>query len=766
MSIEHSKRLSVISNDAPCLTSELIYINNLINAAKDRKSEDFRELLRYYGDLLGQQRYVFEERLCPQNLLNLHNHNPQYRTGPKKDVMERKLDAILVQSREMHQCTIPKFFVLLPKTFDIFDPKSLSIEQPYDFLERYGSYVLGMLNVLSHCLRKGTVSHGTSHDAMSGVESIANATFENVVSGSISFLRQTLAGSGITQPSPTTSPEGPQQQDSLLPGVAALEGADLRRLTTFLRYNDGDRILGNLYRITTGEGYVKWMCREHYEQSLHDTTISPFLGILQEINGSYDPHLRKVTISLTSSAYSKRFFETFASQATDVDELDVVFDGWTFWSWDLEILVRSVCQSNVKSLKLDLKDSVNDAITEFGARITPGSKYQPLFDLLWNRNLQSLSLSGAGAFGLRTSDFEMGPHFSYLQSFHFLHAIKTSDQLRLMKLLTYCRNLTDLRLGDYLNPSGIRQQTVSVIAAMEHLRTLHLYRVEGKSEQSVSGLLYAFANKVTPLKELVCYVGRVNEWELGEVIKSLSRTIEILVVEQVSPPNLDLVPSMKYLAGTFKCLNLVHLGLTSHSKTLLEHVNFPTLRSISLLDFDAAGMKPLKDYVQNCNNHTHLEVVSLQGCKYANPWKFAPLLKNLTLRRLQLSGLSSPELKGMVGVMNLSRLECLVLVGCHYDWAVEETLAVKRADFRPELILHLSVTSSEVSHKQMEEKGIDKVESREAVDTAVKLAARRVRFYSEAQLVLLGRSLETTYIIIPNFHRYAPSEVVQRGELR
>lgn len=267
------------------------------------------------------------------------------------------------------------------------------------------------------------------------------------------------------------------------------------------------------------------------------------------------------------------------------------------------------------------------------------------------------------------------------------------------------------------------------------------------------------------------------------MIKSLSRTIKVLVVEQVSPPNLDLVPvttdnsptgssganfqrpstsvpqplpfsrlthldlnanlspqSMKYLAGTLKTLNLVHLGLTSHSKPLLEYFNFPTLRSISLLDFDAAGMKPLKDYVQRCNNPTHLEVISLQGCKYANPYKFAPL-KSLTLRRLQLSGLSSPELKGMMGVMNLSRLECLVLVGCHYDWAVEESLAERRADFRPELMLHVSVVSSEVSHQQVEEKGIDKIESREAVDTAVKLAARRVRFYSEAQLVLLGKPL-------------------------
>jgi hypothetical protein len=566
----------------------------------------------------------------------------------------------------------------------------------------------------------------------------------------------------------------------------ALGSADLQRLTTFLRYNNADRTLGNLYRISTNEGGVKWVCYEHYRQSLHNTNMNAFFWSLKEINGAYDPHHRKVTITLTSSADAKIFFETFARQATDVDELDVVFEGWNFWASDLENLVKSVCQTNVKSLKLDLKDSVNDTISEISARFTPGSKYQPLFDLLWNRKLQGFSLIGAGGFGLRTSDFPMGQHFSYLQSFHFLHAIKTSDQLRLMKILTYCRNLTDLRLGDYVNWSKIRQELVSVMAAMEYIRTLHLYSVQGQSGGSVSGLLYAFANKATPLKELVCYVGRVNEWELGEVIRSLSRKIEVLIVEQVQPPFLELVPtatnttptgsstanfqrtftsgplpspfsrlthldlnvhlspqSMGYLEVILKDLNLVHLGLTSPTKSLLNYVNYPTLRSVSLLDFEEADLKPLKDYVQNCNNPTHLEVISLQGAKFSNPWKFAPLLNTLTLKRLQLSGMSSPELKGTISVMNMTRLECLVLVGCHYDWAVEETLAAKRAEFRPELLLHVSIATREgVSHQQaVEEKGIDKVESREACDTAVKLAARRVRFYSAAELVLLGKPL-------------------------
>lgn len=37
----------------------------------------------------------------------------------------------------------------------------------------------------------------------------------------------------------------------------SLEGADLRKLERFLKKKDGSKVLGNLYRITTSEGYVK-----------------------------------------------------------------------------------------------------------------------------------------------------------------------------------------------------------------------------------------------------------------------------------------------------------------------------------------------------------------------------------------------------------------------------------------------------------------------------------------------------------------------------
>ncbi|KAF9117361.1 hypothetical protein BGW39_002257 [Mortierella sp. 14UC] len=839
MSPHFSALFSRASADPVTLKKEIEEVNFRISTATDPKSENYGDLLKYLSNLIHQQNTIMQQNNQYQSQQHQHTHHLQNHALSKLDVMDRKLDAILVQNYELHEYTIPRFFVVLPESFDKWDPRSLmmgkyrlyflcecdvhstechgissssgprspatpsphrrvhlhnhkgySFSRPNEFLERFGPYVLGMLKVLSYCLRAATIAAPATglikeavQDAMQGIEAIAKNTLENIVSGSISFLKQKLDDGGITASSSSSSPDGFDLDDPFQ-SVVGLEGADLRRLRTFLRYNDGDETLGNLYRTTTIEGHVKWVCLRHHRQSYRDATMLPFLKMLRENNGEYDPYLRKVSITLTSSAAAKIFFDTLATRASAVDELDVVLD-WSFWPSDLELLVKAVFQSSIKSLKLDLKDPVDDKVSKLGVRIFSKNKYQPLLDLLCNKRLQGLSISGAGQFGLRTSDFPVIQNFSSLRSFHFLHRFRTAEQQPLMKILTCCPNLADLRLGDYIFWSKIRQELAAVIAAMTQLRTLHLYGVRTESGGSISGILSAFAARGC-LKELVCYVGRVNERELSEAIRNLSRTLEVLVVEQVHTPLLDLVPavstataaggsgdstlfipgllsspssptslsapfsrlthldlnaqltrtSIDFLASALMDLNLVHLGITSHTKDLLNHVNFHTLRSISLLKFEEADLSPLFDFIRSCNDHQcQLETLSLLLCSFASIWPIASLLSTLALKRLQLSLLSRTELKAVLDALNLSRLEVLMLVRCQYDWTTEEILAVKQAKFTRQLMLHLCLSD------EYQVEGIHKVESRARVDTQTRLAARRVRFYSSSNILLMEKPL-------------------------
>ncbi|OAQ36847.1 hypothetical protein K457DRAFT_12503 [Linnemannia elongata AG-77] len=145
--------------------------------------------------------------------------------------------------------------------------------------------------------------------------------------------------------------------------LAALEGADLRRLDTFLRNNDQDKILGNLYRITTEQGYVKWVCFEHYKETYRHAAISSFFQSVETASGTYDPHLGQVTINLKSGTASKGFFRLLATQAPAVQSLDVTLD-WDFGPADL-VTVDMISKSNVKVIKLDFLQVQHTMAPEF-----------------------------------------------------------------------------------------------------------------------------------------------------------------------------------------------------------------------------------------------------------------------------------------------------------------------------------------------------------------------------------------------------------------
>ncbi|KAI8358933.1 hypothetical protein B0O80DRAFT_442584, partial [Mortierella sp. GBAus27b] len=71
----------------------------------------------------------------------------------------------------------------------------------------------------------------------------------------------------------------------------ALEGADLRRLETFLKNKDGNKVLGNLYRTVTSEGHVKWVCIDHYRENYHEKAVKAFRATVESMRGSFDENI-------------------------------------------------------------------------------------------------------------------------------------------------------------------------------------------------------------------------------------------------------------------------------------------------------------------------------------------------------------------------------------------------------------------------------------------------------------------------------------------
>ncbi|KAH7059862.1 hypothetical protein BKA57DRAFT_18974 [Linnemannia elongata] len=340
-----------------------------------------------------------ESKLREEQMLKMHQE-----TIDRLIVNQQRVDAILVQNYELHEYPIPRLFVVLPDSFKDWDPRTFlmkrfrlyflceygdecesgtgqnasssphsiataastrpipvknsihlakhegyELSRPTEFFDQYVPYVLGMLRILQHCLAVAAVAapiaalaNGGLKDIMDGVKSISESTIK-AVDMSINILETKLDDNGASNDLAATVTNG-QEGATMFENLAALEGADLRRLDTFLRNSDRDKILGNLYRITTEQGLVKWVCFEHYQEKYRTAALASFVQSVETAGGAYDPHLGQVTISLKSSTTSRDFFRRLVSQASVVQTLDVTLD-WDFGSADLTTLSLVSCRT-------------------------------------------------------------------------------------------------------------------------------------------------------------------------------------------------------------------------------------------------------------------------------------------------------------------------------------------------------------------------------------------------------------------------------------
>ncbi|KAG0015832.1 hypothetical protein BGZ80_009609, partial [Entomortierella chlamydospora] len=385
------------------------------------------------------------------------------------------------------------------------------LSRPTHFLKRYGPYVLGMLQILRFCLNAAKfvapvvgLAKESLDSVVDDVKSISEQTLD-AVNFSIAILEEELG-----RDSNIEALYSNRDGNDIFKNLAALEGADLRQLETFLRNKDKDKILGNLYRTTTSDGHVKWVCLEHFETSYRDNAARSFISTIETSHGFYDKKLRKITMALSSPITTKDFMKQLITYSFTTDELDLTLD-FGFGSTDLSRIVKKLAQSNVRILKLDLKDT-DSSRADF--KLPGMEKYQPLLELMSNRKLQQLTLTGMDYFGSRTSDLPKNREHSKIRSFHHLNSIRTKDIPRLVNILSCCTNLVDLRLGSH-TLSMYQLELGCAVGALTQLEVLHLIGLDNENEgntktytevngnQYEEGILSKLVGGKVKLRELV-----------------------------------------------------------------------------------------------------------------------------------------------------------------------------------------------------------------------------------------------------------------------
>ncbi|KAG9072886.1 hypothetical protein KI688_000667 [Linnemannia hyalina] len=761
-SVQHQQLLTQI-------TQMMHYQNELL--------EKQNEMLQEQADAKARDEKVLAEFEAAKER-DLETHRLQKQTIDRLIVAQQRVDAILVQNYELHEYPIPRLFVILPDSYESWDPRNFlkerfrlfflcecgedcgsetshgttssqlaitapdtpvspirvrnrihlakhegyELSRPTEFFDRYGSYVLGMLKILKHCLAVATVVapvvalvDGGVKDVMDGVKSISESTME-AVDISINFLEQELDDGGVSDAFAETGSDG-QDADNMFENLAALEGADLRRLDTFLQNNDQDKILGNLYRTTTEEGHVKWVCFEHYQEKYQATALASFVQSVEAANGTYDPHFRRVTISLTSSTVAKDFFMRLARQAPVVDNLDVTL-AWDFGSADLVNLVNMVAKSNVRSITLDLQDdpTSKSALASF----RPGKgRYHSLLSLFSNKNIRRLQLSNLHQLGTRTSNLPSSVVAPWMQSFHFHGQVNDEGRDRLTNILSRCPSLVDLRLTGSLSEGNIMDPSLHLqIFGLKKLQRLHVTGWYQYWPETPGGYIWKDGMS---LQELVCTTGTLERNFVGGSIQRSGKILEVLVLVDRYADNTPIIltpkiigeffdgsyfsrlthlelqaqlanGSLEFLSSTLPRLNLVHFGCDWRTDSLLRHINLASLKSLAVGNI-SNNFWLLRGAIQGLGGECQIESLNVDGFDYFYD-DLAKILDILRLKRLFLSRASASAMVYLFRHANLSSLQIISLYGSEYLPEVENVLAQRRKDeFAESFVVQLDVYS-------------------------------------------------------------------------
>ncbi|KAF8948416.1 hypothetical protein BGZ47_004998 [Haplosporangium gracile] len=354
-------------------------------------------------------------------------------------LVQNRVQAILVQNYELHEYPIPRLFIVLPKDPDRRDPSRLfqnkfrlyflcecgehtrpsqsngnniphhihlarhegyDIETPTEFFRRYGSYVLDMLNMLKY----GAMAAGLTVPALVPFKMTATIdqlkdslnhfayNIEPSVNQAITYLQALSEAQNPHKDNKAQKVKGHSYVDEL----EALEGADLRRLGTFLKNRDSFQVLGNLYRIVTTEGHVKWVCLDHYRTSYNAAAVKELTDLIQVNGGIFEEHTGHVEISLSSSIIAGQFYRAM-ERVRAIQEFRVTL-AWETNVSDLKALRDTVHRSNLFYLNLSF---LNAPPTSSFLGRNKGAN--PLWELMVNAKLHTFVVAGYQGFFSDTS---------------------------------------------------------------------------------------------------------------------------------------------------------------------------------------------------------------------------------------------------------------------------------------------------------------------------------------------------------------------------
>ncbi|KAF9091666.1 hypothetical protein BGX29_010834, partial [Mortierella sp. GBA35] len=363
-------------------------------------------------------------------------------------LIQSKTKAILTQQLELAEYPIPRLFIVLPEELTKYDPSNwfrtkfrlyficecgkhtepnnskvphhlhlakhegYIIREPTKFFKKYGPFILLMLELIE--VGTSIAGHVVPALACLKVVELADSVKQPVelVTAKIGYSLECISNqfAKIQASSPADSIDterrasmAQQNLADYLSDVKGLEGVELRQLGSFLKKASEENLLGNLYRMTTSEGHVKWVCRHHHHASDQEQYIQELQDEVKLVGGEFDVQLGRIKITLRSSFSAAKFYAAL-HKAKGVLKLNVVMD-WGCTRNDLEALENALKESTVSILRLRLRQFHSSILTSTSAHYNEigDNGVEALSEALKiNSTLNSLDLSNnrIGDYGL------------------------------------------------------------------------------------------------------------------------------------------------------------------------------------------------------------------------------------------------------------------------------------------------------------------------------------------------------------------------------
>ncbi|CAO3563710.1 unnamed protein product [Mortierella alpina] len=339
-------------------------------------------------------------------------------------VLQSRVQAVLTQNYELHEYPIPRLFIVLPQYpsgWDILQPftekyrlyflcecgehtkapdnnsnmphtihlakhEGYEIARPNEFFKQYGPYILTILKMLKFGLSVASVAvpavaHLMNTDALDhaakGLEQLKNC-IEPGMNEIISKIEKDSTNEG----------EAIEDFASQMESKEALEGADLRKLETFLKDKDENKVLGNLYRTVTDEGHVKWVCMDHYRENYKQMAVEAFQRTVDSQGGTFDENNGLVRVKLRSRVLANQFYMALRN-ARSVHELDIFFD-WDCTGADILALEDALRSSAVAILHVDVQ-YIRPSLTRSIFPSIP-ARYEALYRIMDPPNMKSIHI--------------------------------------------------------------------------------------------------------------------------------------------------------------------------------------------------------------------------------------------------------------------------------------------------------------------------------------------------------------------------------------